>query len=412
MKTTSTARNAMTRTSSILFLLTAVAWLFSIGAARAQDADNPDGPVPIGTPQWSSRLIVYDDPRFIQEAAVNLLSRYLRARGIGADTKNWAREQRLLTELLFAYDVNAYQHSDANEILRPQLLRAVQERLLALEPQRRLRLRMHLDLGQYNGASESFELLYPQFFDSDPAEWARGSTTGKAGDCVWPRGHKLRPDTGPGFFLLFPLCREEVHRWIAANPATMLLGEAPPAFILRPAPGALWTQLPVARERASAFITKHKDSRWVAAELVFDLETFTPLRFGPFSLQDPPSATWAAEARIKPIALFVWEQVGSRTDFSWQRTSANGWRFLGSVGAAAPLPQLDDLILTHDAVTAPMPSGALLDAAPSAAARAPDARDVAPRGKAVQVAPPSTRKGGAGEPGAKKPVVPAVPIGN
>lgn len=412
MKTISTAGNAMTRTSSILFLLAAVAWLFSTGVARADDADNPDGPVTIGTPEWSSRLIVHDDARFIQEAPVNLLARYLRARGIGTDPKNWVRDQRLLTELLFAYDVNAYQRSDANEILRPQLLRAVHERLLAVQPQRRLRLRMHLDLGQYDATSASFELLYPQFFDSDPAEWTRGRTSAIAGDCVWSRGQKLRADTGPGFFLVLPMCREEIHRWIAANPAPLLLGEAPPAFILRPAPGTLWTRLPVALERASAFVTTHKDWRSVAAELVFDLESFKPLRFGPFGMQDPPRATWAAEAHIKPVALFVWEQVGMRTDFSWQRTPANGWRFLGSVGAAAPLAQPDDLILTYDAVTAPMPSAALPDSAPAAGAHAPDPREAVPRAKPVPVAPPATRKGGSGNPNAKKPVIPAVPVGN
>lgn len=403
----------MPRHHRLPLLLCVIATLCWTTCTWAQNASDIDGPVPIGTPEWSARLLMFDDPHFIQEASVNLLSRWLRARGVGVDTRNWARDQRLLTELLFAYDVNAYQRSDANEILRPQLLRAVQARLQAVEPQRRLRLRMHLELGQYDSARGTFELLYPQFFASDPPDWMRGSTTGRGGECVWPRGQKLRPDTGAGFFIVWPLCREEIHRWIAPNAATLLLGEAPSAFVLRVAPGTLWAHLPVPLERASAFVTQHKDSRGVSGELVFDLESFTPLRFGPFSLQDPPPASWAAEARIKPIALFVWEQVGSRTDFAWEQSPHNGWRLLGAVGAVSTDARPDSRVLTHEMVTAPLPPDALASDSPTAVTPVPPAtRNAGAAGKAHRIPPPATRQGGAGAPSTKRPTLPPVPVGN
>jgi len=379
--------------------------------AHAQGATEPDGPVPVGTPEWSSRLIMYGRGAYIPEAATNLLARYLSARGIGTNPKNWLRDQRLLTELLFAYDVNAYQQSNANEILRPQLLRAVKSRMDGIEPQRRLRLRMNVELGQYDGASKSFELLYPLSFDSDPKQMLRGSATGVTGVCVWAQGRKLRPDTGSGFFIVLPLCREEVHRWIAAYAGSLALGEAPAAFVLRVAPGTLWSQLPVAEDRASSFLAKHKEWRGVLAELVFDLESFTPLHFGPFKPFDPTVDTWAAEGWIKPVALFVWEQVGSRTDFVWQRSDANGWRFLGALGATTSDIEPGDVILTHAAVSAPLPTGPLADHAPTTdrARRAPTEAGKKRIGATMPSA--AAPKGGRGEPTAKKPTLPPVPVG-
>lgn len=211
----------------------------------------------------------------------------------------------------------------------------------------------------------------------------------------------LRPDTGPGYFRIQPLCRQANHPTIPWVTTAYPAGELPGALVLRFPPGSLWTELPLDEDRASAFIsTPTHPGRIAMAILVFDVVDFWPGTFGPFNPMHYDPNNRASIFDIKPQALFVWRH---RVNYPSV--------FFGAVGNVAKISADQDMRLTHDLVAAAIATRAeTTNRSPSATGSAP-----APTRKQtktpVKIPPAAQSGGGAGQPGDKPASVPPVPVG-
>jgi len=371
-----------------------------------------DAPAPVGSSQWVSRLLIDDDdPALIQEAPPHLLARYLKSRGIGKDPKMWARDQAALTELLWYYDVNGYQGTEGNEILRPRAIKALRQMEEAIPDQPRLMLRMPVQLMDYDIERGVFRIHYPQFFESDSPGMQQGFPLRNPlrGVCVHLPGSDpavggpnfLRPDTGPGYFRVQPVCRQANHPTIPWVSSAYPAGELPGSVVLRVPFGRLWTEFPLDEDRAAAFVTTPTHPGRIAmAILVFDVVGFQLGTTGPFNTMHPDPNTRASIFDIEPQALFVWRHKANYPPV-----------FFGAVGKVGPVPADQDMRLTHALVTAPIAKAAGAVApgsAPATSAPAAPRKDAKP---AVAVPPPARRSSGAGQPASKPADVPPVPVG-
>lgn len=383
--------------------------------ALAQGTTAPvaeDKPAVVGSEQWVSRLLVDDDdPKLIQEAPPQLLARYLKARGLGKDPKMWARDQGALTELLWYYDVNGFQGSEGNEILRPKAIKALRQMMDTMPDQPRLMLRMPVQLMDYDIERGVFRIHYPQFFQSNAPSMAEGFPMRNPlrGVCVHLPGSDpavggpnfLRPDTGPGYFRVQPVCRQANHPTIPSVPSAHPAGELPGSVVLRIPPGSLWSEFPLDEERATAFVTTPTHPGRIAmAILVFDVIGFQLGTIGPFDIVHYDPKNRASIFDIKPQALFVWRHKANYPPV-----------FFGAVGNVGKVPTDQDMRLTHALITAPVATQA--DAPVRAGATGGGAAQSPPKdGKPAVVVPPRARAtGGAGQPGGKPADVPAVPVG-
>jgi len=395
---------------SALFLSVLIAALQA--TAHGADSAPPvpeNSPAPVGSPQWVSRLVIDDDdPALIQEAPPHLLARYLRARGLGKDPKMWARDQAALAELLWYYDVNGYQATEGNEILRPRAIKALRQMMDAMPDQPRLMLRMPIQLMDYDIERGVFRIHYPQFFSGDQPAMAVAFPMRNPlrGVCVHLPGSDpavggpnfLRPDSGPGYFRVQPICRQANHPTIPWVTSAYPVGELPGSVVLRFPPGSLWSEFPLDEERAAAFVTTPTHPGRIAmAILVFDVVGFHLGTLGPFNVMHPYDTSQRASIfDIEPQALFVWRHKANYPPV-----------FFGAVGNVGPVPADQDMRLTHALVTAPTAKAAGT-AAPATSAPASPRKDAKP---AVAVPPPARRSSGAGQPAGRPADVPPVPVG-
>lgn len=396
----------------VWFAVLALSTLHAFAQGTTTKAVAENEPAPVGSEQWVSRLVIDDDdPALIQEAPPQLLARYLKARGLGKDPKMWARDQAALAELLWYYDVNGFQASEGNEILRPKAIKALRQMIEGMPEQRRLMLRMPVQLMDYDVERGVFRIHYPQFFASDqPAMEVAFPVQNPLRDvCVRAPSDPdrfgrdfLRPDTGPGYFRVQAACRQAAHPTIPRVSSAHPGGELPGTVVLRFPFGSLWTEFPLDEERASVFVdTRNTPGRVAMAILVFDVVGFQLGTLGPFNtVHYYDTAQHASIFDIQPQALFVWRhKVGYPSVF------------FGAVGKVGKVPADQDMRLTHALVTAPIATQATTAVdhkAPAGGAAGPAAKDAKPK---VAVPPRARPTGGAGQPGAKPADVPAVPVG-
>lgn len=394
------------------FLLSAALTVNALGQGTTAPTVAEDKPAPVGSEQWVSRLLIDDDdPKLIQEAPPYLLARYLKARGLGKDPKMWARDQGALIELLWYYDVNGFQASEGNEILRPKAIKALRQMMEGMPDSPRLMLRMPVQLMDYDVERGVFRIHYPQFFSSDQPAMAvafpmrnplRGVCVHLPSDPAKGGSNFMRPDTGPGYFRVQPVCRQTNHLTIPSASSAYPAGELPGSVVLRFPPGSLWSEFPLDEERATAFVTTPTHAGRIAmAILVFDVVGFQLGTLGPFNTMHPYDTSQRASIfDIKPQALFVW-----RHQYNYPPV------FFGAVGNVGKVPADQDMRLTQALVTAAVAKQA--DAPVRAGAPAGGATNASPKDgqPAVTVPPRARATGGAGQPGGKPADVPAVPVG-
>jgi len=244
------------------------------------------------------------------------------------------RERLFENQVLEFMDRQAAEASRGNEIARPRAIVALKAALARRPVVKELAIGFYVQLKDYDAASQSFQIRYPEYYGVNQLNLGSGVFRGASlrsapysgytpwgTTCVWEPGNEFpRSDLGSGFFVALPLCTPHADPKAVPYQGNARENELPTFVFLRPPANALWSRLPMDQINAEAVIREIGPSRSVWAELVFDVEKVTPVFGGPFDPNNVYTTKQPAlDILIQPRVMFLW-------------TVANGQGSLKSIG--------------------------------------------------------------------------------